>query len=66
MSANKQSKPDGDDGVPAFFLGALLTSDIPPYLTDGSGATTVFTHDPLATKLAKSLNKVPKKTKTKQ
>lgn len=62
MADTKRDRSDAEE-VPAFFLGALLTTDIPPYLTDGSGATRVFTHDPLAAKLVKALNKTPKPSK---
>jgi len=59
MADTKRHRP-GREAVPAFFLGALLTTDIPPYLTDGSGATSGFPHDPLATKLAEELNRSPR------
>lgn len=51
--------PEAKDGVPAYFLEALLTTDIPPYLTEATGETKLFSHDPLATKLAAELNQLP-------
>ncbi|MDX6635040.1 MAG: hypothetical protein QOF06_1243 [Solirubrobacterales bacterium] len=57
--ANGQTKKPEEDGVPAYFLEALLTTDIPPYLTEASGVTKLFFHDPLATKMAAELNRLP-------
>jgi hypothetical protein len=53
-----QKRHASADDVPAYFLEALLTTDIPPYLTDALGVTKQFPHDPLATKLAEDLDRI--------
>jgi hypothetical protein len=58
MAEEQSNKPE-EAGVPAYFLEALLTTDIPPYLTEASGVTKLFFHDPLATKMAAELNRIP-------
>jgi hypothetical protein len=52
------------EDVPAYFLEALLTTDIPPYLTEASGAPKQYCHDPLATRLATELNELPDREQT--
>jgi hypothetical protein len=44
---------------PAFFLQALLTEDIPPYLTDQSGEKLLLPEDPVATKYQELLDNDP-------
>ncbi len=52
----RDEEPPGPDGEPrgrrrpAFFLQALLTEDIPPYLTDEAGEKLQLSEDPLATR----------------
>jgi hypothetical protein len=55
---NKKGHPSADE-IPAYFLEALLTTDIPPYLTDASGVSKQFPHDPLAMTLAEDLDRIP-------
>lgn len=61
-----QKDPLGEDVVwgtqrrrPAFFLQALLSEDIPPYLVDNAGEKLDLGEDPLAKKYQKKLNTDP-------